>query len=293
MHRMRSRCCSGRRFVAPASFLLVTLSGAVVLAQSQTGTPAPSPAPAIAGRALEVAPPPAPPAERQALAEDEAYRKAIDSVVWIVAFDRGWEKCFGTGVVVDPERGYILTAYHVIQSDRLATAVFPERDAEGAVIGKADRYLYSSLKTCAVEICDPKCDLALLRLKESAIKPKAMPLAARSPGPGAALFTIGNDAGAGVLWRYSGGSVRQVYDDRYRFTSGQEITARVVEMTVPINPGDSGGPIVNRYGELVGINSAIVPEHNQVHKGIDVSEIRAFLQKVQVKDQTPKAPASR
>jgi hypothetical protein len=43
------------------------------------------------------------------------------------------------------------------------------------------------------------------------------------------------------------------------------------------------GPILNQRGELVGLNSATVTTANQVQKGIDISEIRAFLAEYRAK----------
>ena len=92
------------------------------------------------------------------------------------------------------------------------------------------------------------------------------------------------------MFHYSGGNVRQVYKNSWKFSqSGQQVEARVVEMTVPINGGDSGGPILNQKGELVGINSAVMTNANQVQMGIDITEIRAFLDdyRARLKPNTP------
>ena len=116
------------------------------------------------------------------------------------------------------------------------------------------------------------------------------------PRPGQPLVSIGNafnvrgDEATGVLSQYAGGNVRQVYDRDYHFDSGQEVRAKTVEITVPLNPGDSGGPILNRAGELVGISSAITRDQNQIQNGIDISEIRAFLAANKLTVTEPKSP---
>jgi S1-C subfamily serine protease len=217
--------------------------------------------------------------------EGEAYAKAVDSVVWIHAIDRNWEATRGTGVVVDAPNGLILTAYHVVRNDRLALAVFPARDAQGTVIGNPDHYLNdwsTHARQCVIVASDPKKELALLRLKTPPPGLKALPLAPRSAGPGQALFLIGSSSPK-ALWRYAGGNVRQLYDDSFRFASGQEVQARLIETSIPVNPGDSGAPMVNKNGELVGINSGFLPGQNQVQLGIDRSEIQALLDKAQQK----------
>lgn len=219
----------------------------------------------------------------RARADDgETYQRAINSVVWVICYDKSWDMSFATGVVVDAANGYILTAYHVTGDDKLAVVVFPAKDKEGEIISTPNYYLenfklVSAL--CVVVARDAQRDLALLKLKTPRTGLKAMPIAAASSRPGQELFTIGNAGTQGPLFRYASGSVRQVYADSFRFETGQEVNARIVSMTVPLNAGDSGGPLVNHQGELVGINSAVVAKDNQVQKGIDVAEIRAFLAK--------------
>ena len=104
-----------------------------------------------------------------------------------------------------------------------------------------------------------------------------MPVAVKSPRPAQPLIAIGNH-GNRCLWRFSCGSVRQVYQYSFAYPSKQQVDARVLEMTVPTSGGDSGGPILNRRGELVGITVAgSTPEAETL--GIDVSEIWAFLRR--------------
>jgi len=40
----------------------------------------------------------------------------------------------------------------------------------------------------------------------------------------------------------------------------------MVEMTVPLNPGDSGGPVIDRAREVVGINSSVSKNANEVQR---------------------------
>jgi S1-C subfamily serine protease len=125
---------------------------------------------------------------------------------------------------------------------------------------------------CYVLASDPQRDLSLLKIIGDD-NHQPIPMATKSAEPGVSLFTIGSTAP--VLWRYAGGNARAVYDDSYEFPS-QKIVCKVLEMSCPINPGDSGGPIIAK-GELVGISSCIVKDKNLIQKGIDITEIHAFL----------------
>src|SRR5205085_2359511 len=51
----------------------------------------------------------------------------------------------------------------------------------------------------------------------------------------------------------------------------------VLETTSPINSGDSGGPVVNKSGELVAISQSLSPSARLVTYSVDISEVRAFL----------------
>jgi serine protease Do len=205
--------------------------------------------------------------------DDASYRRAVDSVVIVIAFDKDWEPAYGTGVIIDAAKGYVLTAYHVIGADRVVAVVMPIR-RDGEIV--TDPTAYTTGLKCVVAARDTKRDLALLRIKPPLTPLTALPLAAKSASPGAAVFTIGGDMSKS-LWRFSAGHIRQVYADSWKFASGQEVSARVAEMTVPINPGDSGGPIINQANEVVGINSATNKDASLTSKGIDVTEIKAFL----------------
>jgi serine protease Do len=206
--------------------------------------------------------------------DSKSYDRAVDSTVLVCTLNLEWEEGQGSGVVVDD--GLILTAYHVIGNDTLIWAHAPDRGVDGAVINTPRHYRSkdNDAMRCVVVAQDPKRDLALLKVKHGAKRGTSMKLAEKSPRPGEAVFTVGN--GDKVLFRYAGGNVRQVYDDSASFPE-QEIGARMIDFTAAINLGDSGAPLVNAKGELVGINSYIDTMMNGVHMAVDISEIREFL----------------
>ena len=111
-----------------------------------------------------------------------------------------------------------------------------------------------------------------------------MKLAEKSPRIGEELHLIGNSgAGNETMWRYGSGKVRSVFD--WAWKSGEmEFHARVIENYIPGNPGDSGGPVVNDRGELVGIHHGGAEGRNGLAYAIDVSEIRKFVWDAYVKE---------
>jgi S1-C subfamily serine protease len=51
----------------------------------------------------------------------------------------------------------------------------------------------------------------------------------------------------------------------------------ILETDVPTNPGDSGGPVLNDRGQLVGVISHYAARQRQVSGNIDLEEVRNFV----------------
>jgi S1-C subfamily serine protease len=200
-----------------------------------------------------------------------AFERTVDAVVGVMATAANGESCFGTGVLVHDDA--VLTAAHVVKGRRVEV-FFPVRDDTGAVIGSPTGYAGRGIP-CRIAAVQPDRDLALLRLPESA-PADAIALAPAGATPGEDVFSIGAGSGA-ARWHYVSGNVRQLYQGSYRIQGGVEIRGRILEHSMGVNPGDSGSPILNRRGRLVGLNVALDPQSRQVSMGTDLSEIRQFL----------------
>ncbi len=124
---------------------------------------------------------------------------------------------------------------------------------------------------------DRKRDLALVELDRLPKGVKAIDLASEAIGPGAIVQSIGNSGSSEALWVFTSGTVRSVYQKQFRTGAGEH-DFRVVETQSPINPGDSGGPVVNSSGELIGIAQSISPKARLVSYNVDVSEVKTFLE---------------
>jgi S1-C subfamily serine protease len=142
----------------------------------------------------------------------------------------------GSGIVIAPD-GYILTNHHVIASARQVDARF----TDGKVV-----------RTRLVGM-DPPTDLALIQTNASGLT--YAPLGdSSSLRAGNLVIAIGNPLGfdstvsTGVISALGRG---------LRSKEGRLIE-NVIQHTAPLNPGNSGGPLVNSHGEVVGINTAII-----------------------------------
>jgi len=202
----------------------------------------------------------------------DLYRRAVPGVVWVDVSDG-----HGSGWVLDRERRLIVTNHHVIEKDAEPCVVFPEvRD--GRVI--AERAFYITQKKFfvgRVVMDDARHDLAIIRLDAMPESAAELPLAPEQVNPGQRVHSIGQPGASGGMWVYSTGNVRQVYTtpDDAKDRPG----VRIVETSVPINPGDSGGPMVDDEGRVVGVSVSYIVGANLVTHGIDAREVRDLQQR--------------
>lgn len=141
----------------------------------------------------------------------------------------------GSGVIVDAERGYILTNHHVVG------------DADAIQISLID----GSVHDAEIVGSDPATDIAVIKVDAEGLTEMSIG-DSTSARVGDFVIAIGNPFGLGhtvtsgiisALGR--SGISRDGYED-------------FIQTDASINPGNSGGALVNMNGELIGINSAII-----------------------------------
>ncbi len=136
----------------------------------------------------------------------------------------------GTGFFIT-DSGHLLTNHHVIE-DASKVTVFIGGDSLPARLIQAE----------------PSLDLAVLKIEKQV---KSIPLASsKGLRMGNAVFTIGfpNTQLQGVRPKYTNGRISSL--------SGIQDDPRKVQITVPIQPGNSGGPLVDERGNVVGVVSS-------------------------------------
>ncbi len=147
---------------------------------------------------------------------------------------------FGTGWPISC--GYVVTNHHVVAS----AAEILLLDASGRTI-KA-RPVFS----------DAAHDIAILQVADIGLLPPAIPLATASIEVGARVFTIGFPRVDEL------GVTPQLTDGVINNLSGLENDLASYQTTVPVQPGNSGGPLLNMSGEVIGIvRSMIGVKHMQ------------------------------
>ena len=143
------------------------------------------------------------------------------------------EQALGSGVIVDADKGYILTNNHVIkEADDITVTLQDGRDFKATVVG-----------------ADPDTDVAVIRIK--ADKLTALPVADSGKlQVGDFVVAVGEPFGLGqtVTSGIVSALKRKGLGDTYQ---------NFIQTDASINPGNSGGALVNLAGQLIGINSMI------------------------------------
>ncbi len=134
-----------------------------------------------------------------------------------------------------------------------------------------------------IEFVDKKKDLAILKLPEITEGVQPLRLARGSVVPGQRVHSLGNPGASDGMWIYSPGNVRQVFQDSWVIGGGPgkeptKYSARVIEAASPVNPGDSGGPMINEQKELVGVAHAVNTRAALMAMFIDIESVREFLE---------------
>ena len=140
----------------------------------------------------------------------------------------------GAGIVVGSD-GLILTNNHVVGRHTPAVLLADDGEYEGRLVAR-----------------DPEIDLALLQITATGLQ--AMPFAlAKDVRIGELAFALGHPWGQrGYL---TSGIISALGSAQ---TGGRRKLIPILRSDVPLAPGNSGGPLVNAGGELLGINTMIV-----------------------------------
>lgn len=161
----------------------------------------------------------------------------------------------GSGFVVTPD-GYVMTNSHVVTNARqIKVRTSAGEIVDGQVVGD-----------------DPATDLALVRVDASALATPAGQVpylsvdGALAPRVGQVAVAIGNPLGFEST--VSTGVVSAL--GRSLRGRGNRLIDGVIQHTAPLNPGNSGGPLLDTKGRVLGVNTAIIARSQSIGFAIAV-----------------------
>ena len=145
----------------------------------------------------------------------------------------------GSGVVVSPD-GYIVTNHHVVEkSNDIKVTLADKRTYKAKLIGS-----------------DPSTDVALLKIEELAL-PFLVFGNSDSVRVGEWVLAVGNPFN---LESTVTAGIVSAKGRNINILSGASSIESFIQTDAAVNPGNSGGALVNTVGELIGVNTAIITE---------------------------------
>lgn len=105
-------------------------------------------------------------------------------------------------------------------------------------------------------------------------------MAKKSTTTGTTVWNIGSPGAVAQVFSITDGKVRSVGDEKFLVGGGDdafEVRAKIVTTTNPANPGDSGGPLIDKRGYLVAVTESGDTSAKLVSRFIDVIEVRKLL----------------
>ena len=165
----------------------------------------------------------------------------------------------GSGVILD-ENGYIVTNEHVIRrASRIQVTLADKTELEAKLVS-----------------ADPENDLAVLKIPPSS-KLVSAPIGISSDLMiGETAIALGNPFGL-----ENSVSVGVISATNRSITVDQNVVYRdFIQTDAAVNPGNSGGPLLNINGEVIGINTAVYAEGQGISFAIPVNKVMSTLEEL-------------
>jgi len=169
------------------------------------------------------------------------------------------EHSLGSGVIVS-EDGYILTNFHVVERSSRIRVTLSDEATYDAVLVAGDE-----ISDLALIKIDPIEPLVAIDIVEDSVEPLL----------GETVIALGNPFGlehsvsVGVL------SAR----DREATYQGQVLFRDILQTDAAINPGSSGGPLLNINGRLMGVSVAVSQDGQSIGFAVPAKRVQALLAK--------------
>ena len=182
---------------------------------------------------------------RKSYSASDIFKMSQKSICEITTYKKnGTKLAIGSGFVYSKD-GEIVTNYHVIEDSHSATVTIND-------------VTYSVVSVLAY---DKDVDLAVLRVK--VVNLPVLEICTEENVVGEEVYAIGSSRG--LTDTFSQGIIS--FDDR-------EIDGvHYIQHTAAISSGNSGGPLINKYGEVIGINTMSVKDSQNLNFAVSVKEL--------------------
>lgn len=221
------------------------------------------------------------------------YLESVNGTVYIEHLTAEKKSYSGSGVLIDKARRLVATNYHVVIDQTHVNVYFPARNAAGGMIVDQDYYRSTSpqlikdgtYSLATVIACRPEKDLAILQLESLPASAIEIPMEQETTpiAPRDRLLLIGNPKGR-PLWRGSLASSSEVRQLTMTFDDGYSVDFLSIAMFGSAYLGNSGGPVLNEAGNLVGITESAGGEGGLNANAVHLSELRSLLHTLKERD---------
>ena len=189
----------------------------------------------------------------------EIYRNANPSVVTVIVELNSDSAAVGTGVIFSDD-GYFVTNYHVVQGGTQCRAMLDSGRAYPALFVAGDE----------------RNDLAILKMDASGPFPAAQFGDSERLTVGDPVYAIGNPLGVEFRGTLTNGIISAI--DRDVLVDGRTMT--LLQTNAALNSGNSGGPLINEYGQVIGINVVKMSSRRSTVEGLGFAIPSAFMERL-------------
>jgi len=165
----------------------------------------------------------------------------------------------GSGVIIDGEKGYIVTNHHVVaRASEIKVITSNQKEYKGRSLGS-----------------DPRSDLAVIKIDAGSKLPEAKLGNSEDLMIGETVIAIGNPFG--LTHTVTTGVVSAI--DR-SVRAEDRIYKHFIQTDASINPGNSGGPLLNIDGDVIGINTAIYQKAQGIGFAIPINKTKRIVKEL-------------
>ena len=193
------------------------------------------------------------------------------------------EEGLGSGILID-DRGYIVTNFHVIANED-SSYFNPVNMVGFCTNSRYDPDKSSPNMKAEIISYSKHNDLALIKVSSNGVKnitPALLETDTSNILIGDEAHAIGNPNYE--YCTYTDGKISQIRDYEWSYSENHtDLYGEVIQTNTEIEPGNSGGPLFNNDGKLIGINS--FGKDSSINFAVSVSEVIYFLNNLPVIDQ--------